>query len=167
MRARFLDVFFLIILVVCMGLVWHHRNRPTPDQLRLEREQAQALLEAKEWREAGLHLERALRMSRQLGKAEVEHELLDDLGWAHFELGEMEKAARWQAEAVEVVEKLHGPNDPTVGLYLARLAKVTADRAQALEMLSRAESIYRKSYKDPATLGPLMNEIESTRKALQ
>ncbi len=166
MRSRWLDLAFLLVLVACMALVWHYRHRPTSETLRAEREQAQALLDARQWREAGLHLERALRMARELEMPEAEYELLDDLGWAHYSLGETAQAARWQAEAVEVVERVRGPNDPTLGLYLSRLAMVTPDRAQALAMLSRAESIYRKSYQPGPTLDGLLRELESTRARL-
>ncbi len=166
MRSRLVDLLMLAVAISLGAMVWHFRGHPTRGQFDAERQLATAALEGKQFREAVQHLERCVRMARQMANQELEHEALDDLGWSYFELGDLQQAAKFQAEAVERAEAVHGPYHPVIALYLTRLTRVTNDRKLALEYLARAEVIYRRVYPPGPDLEAALSPIMTQRKSL-
>ncbi len=166
MRSRLVDLVMLLVVLSIGAMVWHYREHPTHRQFQGERQLADAALEGKQFREAVQHLERCVRMARQMGDLELEHESLDDLGWSYFELGDLEQAAKFQQEAVQRAEEVHGPYHPKVALYLSRLTHVTPDPKLAREYLARAEAIYRQTYPPGPDLEAALAPLEAQRKSL-
>ncbi|QDU31223.1 photosystem I assembly protein Ycf3 [Anatilimnocola aggregata] len=81
------------------------------------------------WADRGLHLQRALRMTQQAVALEPDnHAYRDSLGWAYFQLGQYEEAARELAVAVQE----ENPDGVLLEHYadaLHKLGKTTAARS--------------------------------------
>ncbi|GMU55204.1 MAG: hypothetical protein AMXMBFR33_43500 [Candidatus Xenobia bacterium] len=166
MRSRMVDLLMLLVVLSIGAMVWHFREHPTHRQFQSERQLADEALKERDFRAAVSHLQHCVRMARQMGDRELEHEALDDLGWSYFELGDLEQAAKFQQEAVLRAEEAHGPDNPKVALYLARLTRVTPDPKLAREYLARAEAIYRRTFPPGPDLEAALAPLEEQRKSL-
>ncbi|WP_425618195.1 tetratricopeptide repeat protein [Anatilimnocola sp. NA78] len=96
------------------------------------------------WAERGLHLQRALKMTQQAVELEPKNNAYrDSLGWAYYQLGRYEEAARELAIAVKSDGENKGPDGVLLEHYadaLSKLGKTDAARSH----WQRAQEAYEK-----------------------
>ena len=89
-----------------------------------------------------------LDLAEKVGDEAIHHRLLNCLGWVHFELGDLERAAELNRRSADVGRRRHDPGTvPNAELNLGDVFLARGDLALAREMFERVDAFAR----DPAT----------------
>jgi transcriptional regulator with AAA-type ATPase domain/tetratricopeptide (TPR) repeat protein len=89
-----------------------------------------------------------LDLAEKVGDEMIQHRLLNCLGWLHFELGDLERAAELNHRSADVGRRRNDPGTvPNAELNLGDIFLARGDLTRAREVLERVEGFSR----DPAT----------------
>ena len=112
-------------------------------------DEAQMALNQGDNARAEAQLVAALKLAPRAGESAL-HETLDDLGLVCYRLGEYQRSADYQRQAVEAARQLPSPqSSPVVALYESRYAlalEALDQRSEALAALDRAETAFKEAY---------------------